>query len=80
MQIGDLNTGGARLSLALKTLRMRWEECKEHWGDRTRMQFEENHLAEIDPVIGSTLEAVGRMSEMLGRAQRDCSEEQGSVL
>ena len=80
MQIGDLQSGSARLHLALKTLRLRWEETKEQWGDKTRVAFEENHLAEIDAVIGSTLEAVGRMGEMLGRAQRDCSEDQGLVL
>ncbi len=80
MQIGDLQTGAARLHLALKTLRLRWEETKEHWGDKTRVAFEENHLSDIEPVISSTLEAVGRMSEMLGRAQRDCNEDMGSVL
>ncbi len=74
MHIGDLNTGTARLHLAFKTLRLKWEETKAHWHDRTRMQFEEDYLDQVEPTVTSTLEAIGRMTEMLGRAQRDCSE------
>lgn len=73
MRPGDLSSGPARLHLALKNLTLKWEETRELWNDSASRAFEENHLAPIAPQVGSTLETIARLAEMLDRAGRECS-------
>ena len=72
MRIGDLNSGSARLHVALKNLLLRWEQTKEVWTDQTSRTFEEEHLVPIEPQVKTTLETIGRLAEVLDKAQREC--------
>ena len=72
MRIADLTTGAAKISSAWKTLRVHWEDTKEHWQDGNRQRFEENYIDPIEPQIAATLEAIGRLAEVLQKAERDC--------
>ena len=72
MRIADLTTGAAKLSSAWKTLRVHWDDTKEDWHDANRKRFEENYIAPLEPQIATTLEAIGRLAEVLQKAEREC--------
>ena len=69
----DLSAGTAKLHFALKTLRVRWEEVKGDWKDVVRMDFEENHLKPLEQLLSATLGAMGRLDQVLAKAQKECS-------
>lgn len=73
MIVGDLVTGAAKLSDALKNLHIHWEETKEQWQDAACRRFEEEHLAPLEPQVHLTLDAIARLADVLERAQRECS-------
>jgi hypothetical protein len=73
MIVGDLVTGAAKLSDAIKNLQMHWEETKEQWQDAACRRFEEEHLAPLEPQVHLTLDAIARLADVLERAQRECS-------
>jgi hypothetical protein len=72
MRIADLTTGAAKLSSAWKILQIRWEDTKEHWHDANYQRFEETYIDPLEPQIAATIEAIGRLAEVMARAERDC--------
>jgi hypothetical protein len=72
VRIADLNSGTAKIASAYKTMRIHWEDAKDQWQDSNRKQFEEKYLDPLEPQISATLEAIGRLAEVLERAERDC--------
>ncbi|HEV2973280.1 MAG TPA: hypothetical protein VGY55_25155 [Pirellulales bacterium] len=73
MIVGDLVTGAAKLSGALKNLYLHWDETKDQWQDAAGRRFEEDHLVPLEPKVHLTLDAVARLAEVLERAQRECN-------
>jgi hypothetical protein len=73
MIVGDLVTGAAKLSEALKNLSLHWDETKEQWQDVACRRFEEGHLTPLEPKVHLTLDAVARLADALERAQRECT-------
>ena len=73
----DLSSGASKMALALKQLDIKWESAKESWNDGTSKAFHKEHIEPLMPDVKQTLEAVGRLAEVLARAARDVSE--GSV-
>jgi hypothetical protein len=71
----DLSAGTAKLELALKSLRTTLGAVEAQWNDEAHRKFHENHLAAIGPKTTSMFEAIGRMSDVLAAAERDCGEE-----
>lgn len=67
----DLSSGAAKLALALKHLGIKWEQAADTWSDATAKQFHEEHLVPLTPEVKQTLEAIGRLAEILDRAERD---------
>ena len=72
MRIADLTSGSAKIANAYKTLRLRWDETKEHWHDDNCRRFEENYIDALEPQIATSLDAISRLAEVLNRAERDC--------
>jgi hypothetical protein len=62
------------MALALKQLDIKWESAKESWNDGTSKAFHKEHIEPLMPDVKQTLEAVGRLAEVLARAARDVSE------
>jgi len=62
------------MALALKQLDIKWESAKESWNDGTNKAFHKEHIEPLMPDVKQTLEAVGRLAEVLARAARDVSE------
>jgi len=73
MIVGDLVSGAAKLAGAMKDLQLHWTETKEEWRDIAAKHFEEDHLAELEPLVRLTFDAVSRLAETLDRAQRECA-------
>ncbi len=72
MRIADLTSGAAKIATAYKTMRVHWEDTKEHWHDDNRRRFEENFIDPLEPQIASALDAIAALAEILNRAQREC--------
>ena len=70
----DLSSGASIMALALKQLDIKWESAKESWNDGTSKAFHKEHIEPLMPDVKQTLEAVGRLAEVLARAARDVSE------
>ncbi|MFY8221262.1 MAG: hypothetical protein ACOVJ6_05055 [Pirellulales bacterium] len=70
----DLSSGAAKMALALKQLDIKWESAKESWNDSTSKAFHKEHIDPLMPDVKQTLEAVGRLAEVLARAARDVSD------
>jgi hypothetical protein len=70
----DLSSGAAKMALALKQLDIKWESAKESWNDSTSKAFHKEHIDPLMPDVKQTLEAVGRLAEVLARAVRDVSD------
>ena len=73
----DLSGGASKMSLALKQLEIKWESAKDTWNDSTSKAFHKEHLEPLRPDVKETLEAIGRLAEVLARAARDVNEEGG---
>jgi hypothetical protein len=71
MHVGDLSSGASKMALALKQLLIKWESAKESWNDTTSKAFHKDHIEPLTPDVKETLEAVGRLAEVLSRAIRD---------
>jgi hypothetical protein len=74
MHIGDLSSGASKMALSLKQLLLKWEAAKESWNDATSKGFHKDHIEPLTPDVKETLEAVGRLAEVLSRAIRDVSD------
>jgi hypothetical protein len=70
----DLSSGAAKMALSLKQLDIKWESAKETWNDTTSKAFHKEHIEPLLPDVKQTLEAVGRLAEVLARAARDVAE------
>jgi hypothetical protein len=68
----DVSTGSTKLRNALRTLRVRWEDTQNDWSDPVSRDFEENHLAPIEPRVLATLHAMTTLVQVLSKAQQDC--------
>lgn len=77
MRGGNLASGASKLALAVKQLDIKWESAKETWNDHTSRQFHKECIEPLTPDVKETLEALGRLAEVLSRAARDVSEEGG---
>ena len=76
MKVVDLSSGASKLALAVKHLGIKWESAKETWNDSTSKAFHKEHVDPLQPAVKETLEAIGRLAEVLARAVRDVSEEE----
>ena len=77
MKSFDLSGGASKLALALKQLDIKWNVATDAWNDSTAKTFHKDHLESIMPDVKQTLEAIGRLAEVLSRAARDVADEGG---
>lgn len=77
MKIGDLSGGASKLALSLKQLNLKWESARDAWHDGTAKAFHERSIEPLTPSVKETLESIGRLAEVLARAARDVSDQDG---
>jgi uncharacterized protein YukE len=71
----DLNAPAGKIELALKTLRTTLAAVESQWADQARRQFQETHLAAVEPNVRSMLDAISQLDDVLNAAQRQCGDE-----
>jgi hypothetical protein len=76
MKVSDVNAGGAKLELALKTFRTTFSAVEPQWNDAARRDFQDTHLAPMDPKVRNMIEAIARLSAVFAAAERQCGEEE----
>jgi uncharacterized protein YukE len=77
MKVGDLSSGASKLANALKQMNLKWEAAKETWNDGRAKAFHKDHIDPLLPAVKETLDALGRLAEVLDRAARDVSDRDG---
>ena len=73
----DLSSGASKLALAYKQLEIKWGAASDSWHDATAKTFHKDHIEPLMPDVKQTLEAIGRLAEVLSRAARDIADEGG---
>ncbi|RLS76952.1 MAG: hypothetical protein DWI03_07850 [Planctomycetota bacterium] len=77
MRVGDLSSGASKLANALKQLKLKWESATEEWQDARAKAFHKDNVEPLTPAVKETLDALGRLAEVLDRAARDVGDEGG---
>ena len=65
--------GAVKLTHALKTLRLRWDDAKDQWSDGVRQNFEEHHLRPLEERVEVAMRGMQEMAEVLAQMRRECS-------
>lgn len=78
MRVGDLSSGASKLANALKQINLKWDSATDGWHDARAKAFHKDHVEPLLPSVKETLDALGRLAEVLDRAARDVSESDGS--
>ena len=73
MKNTDFISPAARLEDALRQLEHSWQNTKEHWSDPVSQIVEDEYLAPLHSQVSLVLDAVNRISEVMGHAERACS-------
>lgn len=74
----DLATPAARMHSSLEDLQAAWIDTQEKWNDQNRRKFEEDHLMPLAMTIKLSMDAAGRMGEILFEAERTCADERSA--
>ena len=77
MRVGDLSSGASKLANALKQLNLKWEVAGEGWHDVRAKAFQKDNIEPLTPSVKETLDALGRLAEVLDRAISDVSDSDG---
>lgn len=77
MRVGDLSSGASKLANALKQLNIKWDVATESWHDVRAKAFHTDNIDPLTPSVKETLDALGRLAEVLDRAIRDVSDSDG---
>ena len=72
MRHWDLYTHAAHLRKATEELQIAWQETNELWQDDVSQTFCERYLEPIGPATKLSLDAIGRMRQLLKQIQREC--------
>jgi hypothetical protein len=68
----SLNTGYAKLNLALDALRLRWDETRAHWNDPVSQRFEEDYWLSLERQVQDTLRETDQLAHALVKARQEC--------
>ncbi len=78
MKHADFVSPAARLEDAMNRLEHAWQQTKEHWSDPVSRTIEEDYLVPLHNRVALMLDAVNKISEVMGRAERACSHKRES--
>jgi hypothetical protein len=72
MNTTDLYTSAAHIRDSFDDLQTAWLDAAQLWNDGVSRRFCETHLEPLGPVVKLTLDAISRMSHLVGDMHRDC--------
>ncbi len=71
----DLSSPAGKIHTAIKDLQIAWGHATEKWHDENSRYFEEHCLLPLAMTAKLSLDAIGRMSEHIQRAEHACADE-----
>lgn len=71
----SLAVAQAKLKDAYKDFRLRYLRVCEVWDDQARRDFEQQHLADIEPRLRRIIEAMSAMDAAIAAARNDTADE-----
>ncbi|MFM8377752.1 MAG: hypothetical protein ACKOB1_00345 [Planctomycetia bacterium] len=77
MRVGDLSSGASKLANAVKQMNLKWESATDTWHDARAKAFHEDHVEPLLPAVKETLDALGRLAEVIDRAAREVGDSDG---
>lgn len=75
MKSSELIGTGAKLELALKTFRTAFGAVEPQWNDAARRDFQEMHLAPMEPTVRNMIAAINQLAAVVAAAERHCGSE-----
>ena len=75
MRNSDIAGAAGKLELSLKTFRTAFATVDPQWTDAARRDFEETHLAPMEPSVRNMLDAITRLAAVFEAAERQCGSE-----
>ena len=82
MRHADFLSPAGRLEDAINRLEKVWMETREDWSDSVSQTVEDDFLVPLHGEVRSMLDAIARLAEVMGKAERECSHtrETGPIL
>ena len=77
MRVGDLSSGASKLANAVKQMNLKWESTTDTWHDARAKAFHKDHVEPLLPAVKETLDALGRLAEVIDRAAREVGDSDG---
>ncbi len=68
----SMGASRARLTAAMKQLRVHWDLAKAKWDDPVSAEFDKKVLQTLEPKVRTTTTAMEKMERVLARARHDC--------
>ena len=62
----------ARVTAAMKQLRVQWDLVKAKWDDPVSAEFEKKFLQTLEPKVRAAATAMEKMEGVLAQARHDC--------
>jgi len=66
--------GSTRLHQTIRIIQDQWLLTESTWSDSVRQRFEERYLAPLDSAVGSAINGMQKVAEVLDQVRRDCSD------
>ena len=68
----SMGVSRARVTAAMKQLRVQWDLVKAKWDDPVSAEFEKKFLQTLEPKVRSAATAMEKMEGVLAQARHDC--------
>ncbi len=68
-----LSHSDALLAETMRELKRRWEGTSSGWRDKAREAFGKEYIDDVIPAVKMSINAAGKINQILGRAIRECS-------
>jgi hypothetical protein len=75
MKICDLSSSSGRIRRATTRLKDTWGDTKELWNDATRNEFEETHLAPLQPHLTMLTAVMTRFASVIEKVEKELADE-----
>ena len=75
MNSSDVASAAGKIELAMKTVRTTLGAVDPQWTDAARRDFQQTHLAPMEPTVRNMLQAIARLGEAIAAAERQCGDE-----
>jgi hypothetical protein len=73
--MNEAQSGWNKINHAMRTLSDKWDQTEAGWRDQKRVEFEKTCIDPLRAEVEASLRAIKALSEILGRARRECRDD-----